>query len=726
MKNIWRLFTSDLKRLHSNIVSIIAVIGLVVLPSIFSWYNMIACWDVFGNTGNLTVAVANSDEGYSSDLVVVKVNLGNQVVSALRENDQLNWVFTDEEDAIDGARSGRYYAAVVIPPSFSRDMMSFYIDDAEHASIIYYSNEKKNAVAPKVTDQGADQISHQINLAFTETLSEVALSVSSALFSYADEADASGALGNLSSHLSRVGVQMGESSSVLELYADILGSTRSLVEDAGNLVSRARESSKEVSATIRETRSAASTISDALDEATAALSSAVVDSSQSYDALPHTIESAFESVDTLSADSATQLRNQASSINVITTDLRTIKTHIEKIKELFGDSQGTIATVISRLDTAISLQDQLRDSLTAAASDIETGNSDVQADRKAAIALANETKESFEDARIDFDESLAPLLEELGGHAEYASSSLARVGDQLDSGVDKIVGSSNSVSEKLANAQDKILSAADDLKRTGDAIANLGAQITQAIAEGDIETLRTIVNADPETFAQAISAPIQLDRQAVFPVENFGSAMSPLYTTLALWIGALLIMITLKLNASERTIEELDNPTPSQLFLGRFGTIGAISFMQSTTVALGNLLFLGVQAVHPLHYMLCFWVAGLVFAFIIYTLVFLFANFGKALSVILLIVQVSGGGGSFPMKLLPSFFQNLGPYLPITHAVNAMRAAMFGIYNNDFWIELGTLALFTVPFIVLGILLHAPLSVIVPRFVERVERSKLM
>ena len=122
MKRIWQLFVGDLKRLRSNVVTGIIVLGLIALPSIFSWYNMIAAWDVFGNTGNLKIAVASVDEGYESDLVPVKINVGEQVISSLRANDQIKWVFTDKEDAIDGAKSGKYYAAVVIPESFSRDI----------------------------------------------------------------------------------------------------------------------------------------------------------------------------------------------------------------------------------------------------------------------------------------------------------------------------------------------------------------------------------------------------------------------------------------------------------------------------------------------------------------------------------------------------------------------------------------------------------------------------
>ena len=84
MNNIWLLIRSDMKRLFMNVVSCIITIGLIVMPSIFVWYNLIACWNAFDNTGNLKVAVANNDEGYESDLMPIRINVGDMVVSALR------------------------------------------------------------------------------------------------------------------------------------------------------------------------------------------------------------------------------------------------------------------------------------------------------------------------------------------------------------------------------------------------------------------------------------------------------------------------------------------------------------------------------------------------------------------------------------------------------------------------------------------------------------------
>lgn len=156
MSTIFALMRRDLRKVFSNVIASIVIVGLIIIPSLFTWFNVIASWDPFANTANLKVAVASVDEGYQSSLVPVQVNIGDQVLSALAANDQLDWIVTDEDDAIDGTRSGEYYAAIVLPESFSADMLSFYADDAEVSSIAYYTNEKLNALAPKITGQGAE------------------------------------------------------------------------------------------------------------------------------------------------------------------------------------------------------------------------------------------------------------------------------------------------------------------------------------------------------------------------------------------------------------------------------------------------------------------------------------------------------------------------------------------------------------------------------------------
>lgn len=727
MKNVWRLFSGDLKRMGSNVVTVIIVIGLVALPSIFSWYNMVACWNVFDNTGNLTVAVANSDEGYQSDLVPLRVNVGDQVVSALRANDQMNWEFTDEEDAIDGAKSGRYYAAVVIPKDFSRAMMTFYTGDAHHAEIVYYANEKKNAIAPKVTDQGADQISAQVNRIFAQTLSEAALGISSSLMDYLDSADASGAVAKLAERVGSTGSQMVEAASVLRTYADVMGTARALVEDSSDLIAQARASAGDVSGQADGAKDAAGDVVGALDDATDALSVAIAQSAQGYGEVAESVDAAFGSAQTLAADAASQLRSQATVVDSQIGGYRDLIAQIESIKPgLSPSGQAAADAVIARLNASVQLQERLRDSLDSAAASIEEGSADAQAKRDEVKQLAQQAKESLDGVKADYDGNLKPTLEELAGDMGDAGASLSRVESKLDAAAGDLSGTADSVAGRIGSAQEGLESAASQMEESGARLIALSDEMADALATGDAGALRAAIGSDPAALAKALSAPVELDRHAVYPVDNFGSAMAPLYTTLALWIGALLAMVAIKVSPSKRTIAELDDPTPRQLFLGRFGVVALISLMQSTCLSLGNLFFLHVQAVDPVLYVLCFWVAGLTFAFIIYTLVASFANFGKALAVFLLIVQISAGGGSYPLQLLPQFVGQLSPYLPITHAVNAMRAAMFGVYGGDFWIEMGVLLLFAIPFVFLGLVVRNPLIKLVDAFVEKVESTKVM
>ncbi len=727
MKNIWRLFTGDLKRLGHNVITVIIVLGLVAIPSLFSWYNLIACWNVFDNTGNLKVAVANSDEGYKSDLVPLEINVGEQVVSALRANDQLKWTITDEEDAIDGARSGRYYAAVVIPSSFSRDMMTFYSDDVEHAKITYYTNEKKNAIAPKVTDQGADGVSAQVNTVFAETLSEVALGIASTLADYAENSDMGGRIGELAVHIDEVGSTMDKASSVLTMYSSVLGSAQSLVDDSAALLGQVKNEADGVKGSVSDIKAAAGDVGDAIGTSASALSTAIEQSAASYGAVVDSVDAAFDSASSLASSSASQLASAASRVDGQIGDYRNIIEHLESLKPLLPSAaQSAVDTMTARLNASISLQEQLRDSLNSAAADIESGRTNTQAKRDEIKGLAQQAKDALSGAKADYDTQLKPDMEALSDTIGEASATFSSTAATLDATASDLTGAAGSVSSGIGDAKQKLDSAASDLSSSAQRMHEAGARIAEAAASGDVEALRAAIGSDPSALAKAVSAPVKLDRHAVYPVDNFGSAMTPLYTTLALWIGALLVMVTLKVTPSRRILDQMGHVPAWQQFIGRFGVVALISLMQSTCVSVGNMVFLGVQTVNPFLYLLCYWVSGLVFAFIIYTLVVSFANFGKAISVFLLIIQVSGGGGSYPLQSLPTFVQELSPYLPVTHAVNAMRAAMFGVYNGDFWTEIGILLLFTVPFIVLGLVLRTPLIKVVSKFVEMVESSKVM
>ena len=727
MSDVWHLFRGDMRRLFSNAMNIIITVGLVVMPSIFAWYNIIACWNVFDNTGNLTVAVANVDDGYESDLVPLRVNIGEQVVSALRANDEIDWTFTTEEDAVDGAKSGRYYAAVVIPHDFSRVMLTFYSEDVHHAKIVYYANEKKSAIAPKITDRGADTVSYQVNEVFAETLSEVALSIAESLSRYADEADASGRIADLSAHVRTMGDQVDRMASVLTLYSSLAGSAQSLVGESAQLVQAAQREADGLGSTASQGAASAASLVDALRQAADGLSQALADGGQGFAAVSASVDALFDAAATGSQDSVAALRGQADALDGQVAACRDIVAQLEALREQVPpEYTQALESAIARMNATIGLLENMRDTMGSAADKLEAGSADVQAERAEIKRLADEAQQSAATMRDEFDANLKPGLQKL---ADEASSLVASVGSGLEglraagSGLSDSAGSAAAV---LGGAAEKIDATVGELHSASATLRDLADGIDQALVAGDADLLREVLGSDTQVLSKALAAPVGIDRVAVFPVDNFGSAMAPLYTTLALFIGSLLILVVVKPTVPGRVRAQLVDPQPRQLFFGRFGVMAFLSLAQTTVMGLGNLLFLQVQVTHPLLFMLCFWLAGFVFTFLIYALVAAFANLGKAVAVLLLIIQVTGCGGSFPLQLLPPFIQGLSPWLPATHVVNAMRAAMFGTYGGDFWWEMGLLALFLIPAAIVGLVLRKPLAKFMSWYVEQVESSKLV
>ncbi len=727
MHNVFLLFRDDLRRLFSNVVSVIITVGLVVMPSIFAWYNVIACWDAFENTGNLKVAVANVDKGYESDLVPLRVNIGEQVVSELRANDQIDWTFTSEEDAIDGAKSGRYYAAVVIPETFSRDMLTFYQSDMQHAKIIYYANEKKSAIAPKITDRGADSVSAQVNQVFVETMSDVALSLADSLVTYMQESDADGRIAELADHMRDAADQMDRAAQVMVLYSSLTASAQQLIADSADLVDSARTQIEGVAETAQGGAQAAMGAIDAVKQAASELSAALDAAEQAFSGVSGKIDELFGSVDSMSAQTVSGMRSQADALDAQASSFRAIAEELSTLKGSAPDSlDPAIDSAIASLEANAGLMENMAADLRSAADKVESGNADISAERDHIHELAEQAQAGIAAMRDDFEQNLKPGLQDLADQAATFAENLGAGISALDGLSVDLSDSAGSASALLGQAGGDIRSAADKLTEIGQSLRDVASGIDEALASGDPEKLREILGSDISSLAQALSAPVGIERTAVYPVANFGSAMAPLYTTLALFIGSLLILVAIKPNVSDRVRSILDNPKPRHLFFGRFGVMSVVSFAQTTLMGLGNLLFLQVQVVNPLLFMLCFWLAGQVFTFMIYALVASFANLGKAIAVLLLIVQVTGCNGSYPLQILPGFVQALSPYLPATHVVGAMRAAMFGTYGGDFWMHMGALALFLLPALALGLVLRKPLEKFMNWYVEQVESSKLI
>ena len=251
MKNILRIFKYDLKKIHKNVIAMIVIMGITVIPTLYAWFNIAASWDPYGNTGNLKVAVASSDEGYSGELLSVNLNLGDQVLTTLRGNSQLDWTYTSAKKAKEGVKSGKYYAAIVIPDNFSESLLSILSGDIKQPELDYYINEKKNAIAPKITDTGAGTIQQEINDTFSSVAAE---SISKLLSEKAG--DIAGRVTEGNSSLIRA---VAETRKNLEEYNKVLENFQKTVDKSDEVIQNAVKTLDQVNASAK---SGVQTLSD--------------------------------------------------------------------------------------------------------------------------------------------------------------------------------------------------------------------------------------------------------------------------------------------------------------------------------------------------------------------------------------------------------------------------------------------------------------------------------
>jgi len=725
---ILRLVARDVRHATRNVMACIVIFGLVVIPSLFTWFNVIASWDPFANTSNLKVAVASTDTGYESDLVPLRIDVGEQVLSALRANDDLDWVVTTEDDAIDGTKSGAYYAAIVLPPSFSSDMMTFYVDGAEHSDIALYTNEKKNALAPKITGQGADGVSAQISETFTQTLSEIALGLLSSLSDYLTDDDTQAALARLQARVSGLSTQLRAGAQTADMFSALFDSSIPLVNSASQLVDAAGGAFNDAAGAAGSGRDAVDSVASALRNATGGVSDALSATTKSYNAVGDRIDDLYADIDRLNGDRVTVLTDIAARVQDQIDRYNTIRDTLdtEVRPTLPAAAEGALDTVITVLDDAIARQQAVHDRLAEAATDVQGDNASAQDSHQEILVAIAEAKTAVQKAQSAYTDDLKPQLDLL-------SSTLSR----LDSDVSVVRSDLASVSASLSGSADSVLTAIDrgktvasgistSLDELADRFGDLDQALGTAADTGDLSELRDIIGGDPGVLAASLAEPVRVDRTAVFPVAGFGAAMAPLYTILALWVGALLMTVTIRVDVNHNTLPGAPALTTTQKYLGRYGIFGLVGLAQSTLLTLGLILFVRIEPAHPLLMVLAGWLTSLVFTLIVYTAVVTFGNAGKALCVLLLVIQISGSGGAYPLQLLPDWFQNISPFLPATYAIQAMRSAIAGVYAADFWISLLLLALFIVPALLLGLVLRRPLIAYNRGMSEALESTKLM
>lgn len=726
MKNVWKIFQRDMMRVRNNVIALVVIIGISVVPCLYAWFNIAASWDPYSNTGNLKVAVASVDEGYEGSLIPIEINIGDKVLSALRENTQMEWVFTTEEKATSGVKSGKYYAAIVIPKDFSNKMMSVFSEKVEKPEITYYSNAKENAIAPKVTDKGAGAVQRQVNEVFIETVSDTTLTVLQAVSNMTQASGAETIVDNLNTNLNQIAGDLTASAGLLESFSDMTGSAQKLLSSTTEFLQTVQQQTKESRQTFQETSKTFSGLDDSMDAAADSVGTALKSAENVYDQMDQVISGAFSDESADAQQIASTLDTLAGQVGNVVTAYTSVRDSVAAVADKYPETSPLVDAIVVRMDTSIQQQKNLQSKLQDSAKGLRDATTDLGTARSELKDLAAKNRENMSGVSASYKSSVQKSLNQLSASLTSSKQEISSLLSQLDQSANGIYKLTDTADSDLSEIQKVLGDSGELLTEASDRIADTTAKLDEMETSGDFSELEALISGDKSAISTFLAAPVSLDTHKIYEIANYGSSMAPFYSVLSIWIGGIVLVAMLKVNVSENCTKGLKNVKLHQIYFGRFITFMIVGLFQSTLIALGDLLYLGIQCEHPFLFLLGCWFSSLVFVNIIYTLTVSLGDIGKAVSVILLVVQVAGTGGTFPIEVAPSFFRAVYPLLPFTHSMAALRETVGGMYGMNYWIDLGKLAIFLGISLIVGLVLRKPIIKANDAFTEKLEETKLM
>ncbi len=726
MKNIWQIFKRDILRIRQNVIAMIVIMGITVVPCLYAWFNIAGSWDPYSNTGNLKVAVASVDDGYEGSLIPIRLNLGDQVLSSLRENTQMDWVFTSEENAVSGVQSGEYYAAIVIPKDFSSKMMSIFSEDIQKPKIIYYSNAKENAIAPKVTAKGASAIQKQINQTFIETVSDTALTALQSVSNMAKATGSESIADNLSKNLNQMATDLSSASATMQSFSNLTASAQQLLTATSDSLDQAKSQTSSGKKTLNDTKKTFSHLDSALDGATDSINSALSSSADFYTQVSNTLDTAFDTQSKDASAVADTLNTLAGKIDNVISAYTSLRDSISSIGTDHPELASLTEPIVAKLNSSITTQTDLRDKLNSTATSLKNSTTDLKTAKSELDALVNQSAKDVKQVQADYESNLQDSLNNLSSSVSDVESNLGDLMSQIGEGIDGVSSLAKSANSDLTQIQSALTNSSSLLSDAAKKLTDTSAALDEMKQSGNYSELQTLLSDNKEALTSFLATPVSLKTHQVYKIDNYGSSMAPFYSTLSIWIGGIVLVAMLKVTVSKKCLEGLHRVKTHQIYLGRYIIFLLVGLMQSTLITAGDLWYLGIQCEHPFLFLFACWFSSIVYVNIIYTLTVSFGDIGKAASVVLLVVQVAGSGGTFPIEVAPKFFQAVYPLLPFVHSMAAMRETIGGMYGMTYWIELGKLGIFLILSLVVGLLLRKPIIRLNDAFTEKLEETKIM
>ena len=765
MKNIFRIFKADVKGLLKNFFALVIALGLCALPALYAWFNIYANWDPYANTGNIRIAVASLDKGWTNK-DGEELNMGQNVIDSLKESDSIGWVFLDtEKEALDGVYSGDYYAAVVIDEDFTYSMYNAIADNFTNPKITYYENQKKNAVASKITDTAVSTLQTSINEQFIKAVTETVFQTTNGI---SDELSDTDAVNTFIQKIDAVNENLKGYSSMIDSFMAGNATIGDVTNDADNSLSQGQsligdgigkleEGQKGLDSTQASFQNFSTNITNSMNQIQNSINTISSQISQAQleqnaETLTNDLKDIMDNAKALSDEiqsmqkqlQDTQKEQTEENVQDVLKQLEELKNKADGLQQSGSLDMESIEQQKKDLEDKVNnLNDQNPDNVNKELDGIKDKVDEIG--QKAQDAVEKDTAKAVSDGMKKgvqtvqnslstyadtvkqmnelYNNRVVPqvntMISNLSDTLQNVESLLTNLSSTMDGmkdifqGVDTTLGTLNTSMSQLQGV----------INKTSDKLTDVLDRLEGASESEQMDIIMQLLAGDPDTYSEFFSQPVEVEDHYIYEIANYGSGVAPFYSTLAIWVGMTILVSLVKVHADK---EGLVQVKPHELFFGRYLLFFLLSQIQTLVIVLGDLYLLKIQCLYPLEFWIASAVASFAFSMLIYALTIAFGDIGKALAVVVMVIQIAGSGGTYPIEALPSFFKAVYIFFPFPYAINAMRECIGGMYQNTYSLCLLELLVFAVAGLLVGLVIRIPFIRINHYIEKRMEDTKML
>lgn len=698
------------------------IAAVIILPLTYSLFYLGAFWDPYGRLNQLPVALVNEDQGAKID--GENRNLGNELVDQLKEDNSLKWIETDANSASTGVNGKEYYAVVTIPKEFSADIASAETNQKQSAKITYSANEKRNFLASQILNRAVVEMEEKLRSNVNEEITKQLVSKLNVVPSSLQ--DLSNGLGKLSGGSSQLssgisslsggqnelfsGIEKlnngllkldnGSETLSLSIYKLHEGITQIKAGISGSLSlpSGSSDQTASLGSQLQKLVTGAQTVSAGTNQASvgaAKLSEAASSTSSGIPALA----SGIDQTDAGANQAAKGVSDYVAGVNSLIAKNQDLASQLSSIASSSASDAQKVAAINQIVASMTSSDSQkVLKTLADSGASVKSGTAAVAAGADKLKA----SEQSLKSMQSNISDLSVALKQLQGGASQVAegvstlqakaaglsnlSAGLDRLNtslNQLDNGTMQIYSGSQALTNGIKSAEaggSQLKSGAQQLQAGASKIESGAVTLSGGIATAKDGVDQSINDASNELKAtnglsDFAKNPVSVKAEPINTVPNYGTAFAPYFMSLSLYVGALIMFVGIYLDADKK-IPMLSRDSNRRLL--RCGVFAAIGVVQSIILGIIVRYGLGLEINHPVNYYFACVLSTLVFISIVEFFIVCLKDVGKFLSILFLILQLTSCGGTFPMEVVPKFFNVLYPFMPMTYTVNLFREAISG------------------------------------------------